>query len=153
LRNCGVVIVMWSRAFHWIGIASGLFLGCLLAAAMVVTLDVIFAGPPPYKPYIYVRGLLALVLLGLITYPACWYWIVARWHDYSWIMTLGLVSATYVFAWAIAFVILLGVGLVVTVTHGPMQVFVFGISTVVVGVLLLPLYLLFALPIAFLHRA
>jgi hypothetical protein len=83
---------MWSPRFLWTGILSAVAVAALTLVGMFLLL---FAGLGDKSPNYTLAKMVIFASPGLIVYPACWYMIIFRQHDYSLRQTLMLVGVTF----------------------------------------------------------
>jgi hypothetical protein len=136
---------------------SGVVVAALAFAGICGALVLAFGKVPPYGPFSYVASIIAPGVLGVVVYPGCWYVLVARRRDYSRGRTWWLIFTTYALTCIAASVVIFVVGLIAAIMYrdrvGNTIILMFSFSPFAIGPLLLPLYVLVAAPMAFLHRA
>ena len=157
---------MWSRRFLWTALSSGVAVAALTLGGLWLALFVMSGSKDPtWTP----ANIVKFALPGLFVYSACWYTVIFRNRNYSVHQTMVLVVATFGAVSVVAATVMMIAGLYVAMTillklalswkvasfaALGLLAYVASIAIwVALGavILILP-YMIFAAPMALLHR-
>lgn len=157
---------MWSRRFLWAGIVSGSAAAALALAGIWLALFIVSGGGDPgWTP----ANAVTSGVIGVIIYPACWYFLVYRARDYSALQTWCLIGVAYGVTCGLVIAVLFfgmfypagqlisqlplarheAAGLALMALLAP---FLIGVFALIAGAIIGIAYVAIAAPVAFLHR-